>query len=58
MNKTKIEWAHRSTNPIYAVRTDTGKRGWHCEKPVTRAASTATRRQWAIKELPTGPGVA
>jgi protein gp37 len=29
-NKTPIEWADYSSNPIYAVATATGKRGWHC----------------------------
>lgn len=35
MNKTKIEWTDRTSNPIYAERIDTGKRGWACTKPST-----------------------
>jgi protein gp37 len=29
-NKTKIEWTDWSSNPLYAVDIETGKRGWHC----------------------------
>lgn len=29
-NKTPIEWTDYSSNPIYAVDVETGKRGWHC----------------------------
>jgi protein gp37 len=30
MQKTKIGWATHSSNPIYAVSRETGKRGWFC----------------------------
>jgi hypothetical protein len=29
-NKTTIQWTDYSSNPIYAVSNETGKRGWHC----------------------------
>src|SRR3990167_9127804 len=32
MNRTSIEWTDFSSNPIYAVDRETGKRGWFCEK--------------------------
>lgn len=32
MNKTAIEWTDYSSNPVYAIDTATGKRGWHCTK--------------------------
>jgi protein gp37 len=31
-NKTPIQWTDYSSNPIYAVARDSGKRGWHCSK--------------------------
>lgn len=30
MNKTKIEWADYSSNPIRAIRKSDGKKGWWC----------------------------
>ena len=30
MNKTNIGWTQYSSNPIYAVNKETGKRGWYC----------------------------
>ena len=32
MNRTSISWTDFSSNPIYAVDRETGKRGWFCEK--------------------------
>ena len=32
MQRTPIEWCDYSSNPIYAVRKDTGKRGWACTR--------------------------
>jgi len=32
MNKTGIEWTDFSSNPLYVVDKETGKRGWFCEK--------------------------
>jgi len=32
MNKTSIEWTQFSSNPLYVVDRQTGKRGWFCEK--------------------------
>ena len=32
MNKTSIEWCDMSSNPLYVVDKETGKRGWFCEK--------------------------
>ena len=32
MNKTGIEWTDFSSNPLYVVDRETGKRGWFCEK--------------------------
>ena len=32
MNKTSIEWTDFSSNPLYVVDRETGKRGWFCEK--------------------------
>jgi protein gp37 len=32
MQKTSIEWAQYSSNPVYAVDVETGKRGWYCSK--------------------------
>src|SRR3972149_887306 len=32
MNKTGIEWTDFSSNPIYALNKEIGKRSWFCEK--------------------------
>ncbi len=32
MQKTTIEWADYSSNPIYVTDNETGQRGWHCVK--------------------------
>lgn len=32
-NKTPIEWSDYSSNPIYVTTKESGKRGWHCDKP-------------------------
>jgi protein gp37 len=32
MQKTSIEWTQYSSNPVYAVDVETGKRGWYCSK--------------------------
>ena len=32
MQKTSIEWSDYSSNPIYVVRKNDGKRGWACTK--------------------------
>ena len=32
MNKTSISWTDFSSNPLYVVDKETGKRGWLCEK--------------------------
>lgn len=32
-NKTNIEWTDYSSNPLYVTVKETGKRGWHCDKP-------------------------
>ncbi len=32
-NKTPIEWTDYTSNPIYVTTKDSGKRGWHCDKP-------------------------
>ena len=31
-NRTSISWTDRTSNPIYAVDKETGKRGWFCTK--------------------------
>lgn len=36
--KTSIEWTDLSSNPIYAIDKETGKRGWFCTKPSTGCA--------------------
>src|SRR3990170_4532127 len=32
MNKTSISWTDFSSNPLYVLDKETGKRGWFCEK--------------------------
>lgn len=32
MNRTSISWCDMTSNPIYAVDKETGKRGWYCTK--------------------------
>ena len=55
MQKTKIGWATHSSNPIYAVNRETGKRGWFCthvsavpgirDKATTSGAQSCGRRR-------------
>ena len=32
MNQTSISWTDFSSNPIYAINKETGKRGWSCTR--------------------------
>jgi protein gp37 len=32
MKETKIEWTNSTWNPLIALRKDSGKRGWYCQK--------------------------
>ncbi len=31
--KSPIEWTNYTSNPLYVTLKETGKRGWHCNKP-------------------------
>lgn len=47
-SKTNIEWTDYSSNPIYAVDVETGKRGWWCTKvsPGCAHCYSARRNLW------------
>lgn len=45
MNKTPIEWTDFTSNPIYAIRKDTGKRGHFCTH-VSPGCTNCYSEQW------------